>query len=329
MTSIARPRPPSVEPAARRRAAAPRGRASTRPCCRGRARGRRRRAGAAPGRGKRHAATSTWPRRPRGTAGRLRRERASSRSSTPPASSSTRTSGGRRGRRPPSGPRSRRPSGPSLLELDRETGRRGARFRAAEEHLVALTGAEDALVTNNNAAALALAVGLAGRGGAWPSLARRARRDRRRRADPGDHPARRRAPRRGRHDEPDPRRGLRARPSTAGRATLVLRVHPSNFRMEGFTESAGPGRACRDSPTSMARSSSTTWGAARCWTPRPTAWPTSRRRSERLAAGADLVTFSGDKLARRPAGGADRRSSRPHRPDPARPAGARRCGRTR
>ena len=52
-----------------------------------------------------------------------------------------------------------------LLEIDRETGRRGARFRRAEEHLIALTGAEDALVTNNNAAALALAVGLAGRGG--------------------------------------------------------------------------------------------------------------------------------------------------------------------
>ena len=29
------------------------------------------------------------------------------------------------------------------------------RFRRAEEHLIALTGAEDALVTNNNAAALA------------------------------------------------------------------------------------------------------------------------------------------------------------------------------
>ena len=51
-----------------------------------------------------------------------------------------------------------------FLELDRRTGRRGARFRQAEEHLVALTGAEDALVTNNNAAAVGLAVGLAGRG---------------------------------------------------------------------------------------------------------------------------------------------------------------------
>src|SRR4029077_8156817 len=38
-----------------------------------------------------------------------------------------------------------------LLELDQETGRRGTRLRVAEDHLIALTGAEDALVTNNNA----------------------------------------------------------------------------------------------------------------------------------------------------------------------------------
>ena len=75
-------------------------------------------------------------------------------------------------------------------------------------HLVALTGAEDALVTNNNAAALALAVGLAGRRGRG-RVARRARRDRRRRPDPGDRPAGRRAAGRGRDDEPDPRRRLR------------------------------------------------------------------------------------------------------------------------
>ena len=55
--------------------------------------------------------------------------------------------------------------GYSLLEYDRDEGRRGPRFRAAEAHLIALTGAEDALVTVNNAAALALAVGLAGRRG--------------------------------------------------------------------------------------------------------------------------------------------------------------------
>ena len=55
--------------------------------------------------------------------------------------------------------------GASLLEMDLATGQRGARFRGADAHLIALTGAEDALVTNNNAAAVALAVGLAGRNG--------------------------------------------------------------------------------------------------------------------------------------------------------------------
>jgi L-seryl-tRNA(Ser) seleniumtransferase len=51
------------------------------------------------------------------------------------------------------------------LEIDQGTGRRGARFRIAEEHLIALTGGEDAFITNNNAAAVALACALAGRGG--------------------------------------------------------------------------------------------------------------------------------------------------------------------
>ena len=63
----------------------------------------------------------------------------------------------------------------SLLELDREAGRRGPRFRAAEAHLIALTGAEDAFVTLNNAAALVLAVGLVVTGRGADALARRLR----------------------------------------------------------------------------------------------------------------------------------------------------------
>ena len=47
---------------------------------------------------------------------------------------------------------------PSLLEMDPAPGRRGRRSGLAEEHLVALTGAEAALVANNNAAALAVVV---------------------------------------------------------------------------------------------------------------------------------------------------------------------------
>src|SRR4029453_13583474 len=123
---------------------------------------------------------------------------------------------------------------PLLLELDRETGRRGQRARIAEDHLVALTGAEDALVTNNNAAALALAVGLVGRGGVVvsrgelveigggvriPEIVRRAgaklievgTTNRTRTAD------------------------FEA-PLSEGRARVVLRVHPSNFTQSGFVE---------------------------------------------------------------------------------------------
>src|SRR4051812_5331378 len=120
-----------------------------------------------------------------------------------------------------------------MLELDAETGRRGARFREGEEHLIALTGAEDGLVTNNNAAALALAVGLAGRGRGVavsrgelveigggvriPDIVRRAGA---RLIEVGTTNR--------------TRVGDFAAPLEEGRASVVLRVHPSNFHQQGF-----------------------------------------------------------------------------------------------
>ncbi|HEY7130676.1 MAG TPA: L-seryl-tRNA(Sec) selenium transferase [Candidatus Limnocylindrales bacterium] len=192
-------------------------------------------------------------------------------------------------------------AGSLLLEIDRSTGRRGARFRVAEEHLIALTGAEDALVTNNNAAALALAVGLAGRGRGVavsrgelveigggvriPEIVRRAG---------------------AKLVEVGTTNRTRAADFEAaladGAARLVLRVHPSNFVQTGFTEAPDAravaelahrlGALVVDDLGSGALLPTERFGLAHEPTPR-----------ERLADGADLVTFSGDKLVGGPQAG--------------------------
>ena len=187
-----------------------------------------------------------------------------------------------------------------FLELNPATGRRGPRFRVAEEHLVALTGAEDGLVTNNCAAALVLAVGLAGRKGVVvgrgelveiggsvriPEIVRRAG---------------------GRLIEVGTTNRTRAGdyegPLREGRAAMVLRVHPSNFTMAGFTEvpdaaelaalAHAHGALVVDDLGSGALLDTAAFGLAHEPTP-----------AERLAAGADLVLFSGDKLVGGPQAG--------------------------
>lgn len=190
---------------------------------------------------------------------------------------------------------------PLLLELDRETGRRGSRYRAAEEALVALTGAEDALVTNNNAAAVALAVGLAGRGrgvavsrgelveiGGGVRIPEIVRRAGARLVEVGTTNRTRAA-------------DFEA-PLADGRATVVLRVHRSNFRLDGFTEDPDPSAVAAlahrhdaivvDDLGSGALLATERYGLAH--EPMP---------SERLAAGSDVVTFSGDKLVGGPQAG--------------------------
>jgi L-seryl-tRNA(Ser) seleniumtransferase len=190
--------------------------------------------------------------------------------------------------------------GASLLELDGATGRRGRRFRGAEEHLIALTGAEDALVVNNNAAAVAIAVGLASRAGVAvsrgelveigggvriPEVVRRAGA---RLVEVGTTNRTRVA---------DFEAVL-----VAGRVRLVLRVHPSNFVQSGFVEAPDAfelaalahryGAIVVDDLGSGALLDTARFGLAHEPTP-----------AERLAAGADLVTFSGDKLLGGPQAG--------------------------
>lgn len=189
---------------------------------------------------------------------------------------------------------------PFMLELDEATGRRGRRFRAVEDEVIALTGAEDALVTNNNAAAVALAVGLAGRGGVAasrgelveigggvriPDIVRRAG---------------------ARLVEVGTTNRTRVADFEAvlaeGRAKVVLRVHPSNFAQTGFVEAPDAaelasvahahGAIVVDDLGSGALLDTARFGLAHEPMPR-----------ERLEAGADIVTFSGDKLVGGPQAG--------------------------
>ena len=207
---------------------------------------------------------------------------------------------------------------PLFLELDRATGRRGPRYRAAEEHLVALTGAEDALVVNNCAAALVLAVGLAGRKGVVvgrgelveigggvriPEIVRRA----------GARLVEVGTTNRTRVEDYEA-------PLREGRAAMVLRVHPSNFTMAGFVEAPDPaelaalahahGALVVDDLGSGALLDTAAFGLAH--EPTPTRATGRRRRSR------DVLRR---QARRRPAGRADRRAGGPRRASPEGPAG--------
>ena len=91
-------------------------------------------------------------------------------------------------------------------------------------------------------------------------------------------------------------------PLADGRATVVLRVHPSNFAQTGFVEAPDPAELARlahehgaiviDDLGSGALLETAAFG-----------FPHEPTPAERLAAGADLVTFSGDKLVGGPQAG--------------------------
>ena len=189
---------------------------------------------------------------------------------------------------------------PSMLELDAETGRRGRRFAGVEEEVIALTGAEAALVTNNNAAAVALAVGLAKRGGIAvsrgelveigggvriPELVKRAVA---RLVEVGTTNRTRVA---------DFETVL-----ADGTASVVLRVHPSNFSQTGFVEAPDAAAVAAAAHRHGAIVIDDLGSGALLDTERFDLdhEPTPR---ERLEAGADLVTFSGDKLVGGPQAG--------------------------
>ena len=192
------------------------------------------------------------------------------------------------------------------VELDVTTGRRGRRAEHANRLLASLTGAEAALVVNNNAAALLLALAaIAGDrnaivsrgeeieiGGSFrlPELM----------AASGAHLVEVGTTNRTRLGDYE---------AVVEGAGAVLKVHPSNYRLEGFAESASyvelADLAKRSGVPLLADVGSGLLDENVPWLPgSPPAWLAEEPGvKQTLEAGADIVLFSGDKLLGGPQAG--------------------------
>ena len=184
------------------------------------------------------------------------------------------------------------------LEVDLDTGERGGRDAPIREPLTRLTGAEAALAVNNGAAALVLALtALAGDGGVAVSRGEL--------VEIG-----------GSFRIPDIVRSAGTqlvevgttnrthvhdyRAAVEAGASAILRVHPSNFRMDGFVH-----RPTTAELVEVASAAEVPFiddlgsGLLRA---HPAA-PDEPVVAERIAAGASVVVFSGDKLLGGPQAG--------------------------
>ncbi len=192
------------------------------------------------------------------------------------------------------------------LEIDLATGERGSRQTGVGGLLARLCGAEAATVVNNNAAAVLLVLAALAAGRAVPvsrgesveigggfRVPEVMEQSGARLVDVGTTNRTRLA---------DYRRALDRHADVA----LVLKVHPSNYRVDGFVEATSVEELATLGVPVVADLGSGLVDATCPWLPgpHPPAWlagePAARQT---LAAGAALVTFSGDKLLGGPQAG--------------------------
>lgn len=197
------------------------------------------------------------------------------------------------------------PRGYTNLELDLTTGQRGSRSVHAARLLARASGAESALVVNNGAAAVLLALAALARG--RPVLVSRGElveigggfrvpevmaESGARLVEVGTTNRTRRA-------------DYEAAAAHHRRVAAVLKVHASNYRIVGYTEAAEVRELATIGPPVIVDLGSGLLDTATPWlADGPPAWlrdePAARQS---LADGAALVTFSGDKLLGGPQAG--------------------------
>jgi L-seryl-tRNA(Ser) seleniumtransferase len=191
--------------------------------------------------------------------------------------------------------------GYSNLEYDLEEGARGSRYAHCVGLLTDLTGAEDALVVNNAAAALMLALNTLARGsgvavsrgelveiGGGFRIPEILERSGARLVEVGST---------NRTRARDYEDALRDADVAA-----VLKVHRSNFRMSGFTEEVDVDALAL---VAHARKIPLVYdlGSGLLTDPRQLGLPPEPRPVEAVEAGSDVVVFSGDKLLGGPQAG--------------------------